>query len=396
MSITSRRVLFACVPQAGHLRPLLPLATELSAAGDEVIFASGPSVTGDVERAGFGFRVVGTDLGDWFGRLAERTRGQPGAGLPPEHVERYFVPRLFAEIALDATLDDLGAVVDEWRPDVVVADSYAFAATLVAAVHGVPSVEHGIGLPFDPLVRELVADAVTPAWNAAGLPAPGPAPATLCVDVCPPALAGELAASAPRARQPVRPAPLPVREPAALPFELPHPDLPLVYVTFGTFANSDVELFRVALRALAELPVSVLVTTGDEDVAAGIEDVPDNAVVAGFVPQAAILPRCSAVVHHAGAGTTFGLLAHALPSVAAPQSADNFAIARHLAAAGAAIVLPPGEVVEKAVRDAVVEVLARPEPRTAAQRLAGEIAAMPAPADVVPAIHALADRKEPS
>jgi len=191
-------------------------------------------------------------------------------------------------------------------------------------------------------------------------------------------------------RQPLRPAPLPVDAP--LPVALPDPGRPLVCATLGTFANGDVARFGLILRALATMPVNVLVTAGDDDVAAAIGDVPANAVVRGFVPQAAVLPSCAAVVHHAGAGTAFGVLAHGLPSLALPQSADNFRIAGALGAAGAARVLMPAEVTVDAMRTALAEVLAGSACREAAQEIAREIAAMPAPVDVLPVLTALSRR----
>jgi UDP:flavonoid glycosyltransferase YjiC (YdhE family) len=110
--------------------------------------------------------------------------------------------------------------------------------------------------------------------------------------------------------------------------------------------------------------------------------VPANARVEQFVPQAELLPRCAAVVHHAGSGTMFGALAHGLPQVAIPQGADNFSNAEALAGAGVATVLQPGSVTSDTVRAALTTVLTEPSYKSAAQRAAAEIAAMPDPAEV--------------
>ncbi|HEY6933375.1 MAG TPA: nucleotide disphospho-sugar-binding domain-containing protein, partial [Marmoricola sp.] len=99
--------------------------------------------------------------------------------------------------------------------------------------------------------------------------------------------------------------------------------------------------------------------------------------MARFVPQAELLPHCDLVVHHAGAGTAFGALAHGLPSVAVPQSADNFQIGRRLARAGAARVVMPDEASVTSVREAVAEVLDDLRYAASARQVAAEIAAMP-------------------
>ena len=127
---------------------------------------------------------------------------------------------------------------------------------------------------------------------------------------------------------------------------------------------------------------------GDIDPSA-LGPTPDNAHVARFIDQAHVLPHCTAVVHHAGAGTMFGVLAHGLPSVALPQSADNFVNARLLASAGAAQNLMPGEVTDVSVRSGLRSVLDDADYRQRAQLLADEISAMPSPREV--ASH-LADR----
>ena len=373
------RVLFACVPAAGHGTPLLPLAREFAGQGAEVAVASGPDVAATVEAAGLEFRQVCPGLDEWFAALAQRTPGPPGAGLPPEHVERYFVPRLFGEVGLAAMREGLDALVGEWAPDLIVFEPYALTAPLVAALHGVPAVQHLIGLRPAPLVLELTADAVTPAWSAAGRPVPSAGDyGTTTLTICPPSIDPPPSGGA---VQPLRTTPLP--EPTtALPVELPRPDRPLVYLTLGTSFNEPA-VFATILRGLADLPVTVLVTIGRDRSAAELGEIPRNAVVTGFVPQEALLPHCAAVVHHGGAGTALGVLAHGRPSVVLPRGADNFAVAARMSAAGAARVVGPDELTEAAVGAAVRDVLEDPRVRQGAERIAREIADMPGPEDVV-------------
>jgi UDP:flavonoid glycosyltransferase YjiC (YdhE family) len=375
------RVLVTCVPAAGHVTPLLPLAREFARRGCEVVVASGPDVEAAVTAAGLGYRQVTSAFAEWFGTLAGRTPGPPGAGLAPEHVERYFVPRLFGEVGLAAMRDGLDALVTDWDPDLLVFEPHALAAPLVAELHGVPTVQHLIGLRADPLVLALAGDAVAPAWSAAGLPVPpsagldrGPT-----LPIYPPALDPPPPGVAVR---PLRTTPLPA--PATpLPIDLPDSDRPLVLLTLGTSFNEPAT-FATALRGLAALPVTVLVTLGLGRSAEELGPIPGNAVVAGFLPQEAVLPHCAAVVHHGGAGTALGVLAHGLPSVVLPRGADNFAVAARMARAGTARVVGPDAFTPEAVRDAARAVLADPAIRAAAARGAGEIAGMPGPEGVVP------------
>jgi MGT family glycosyltransferase len=179
----------------------------------------------------------------------------------------------------------------------------------------------------------------------------------------------------------IRPTPLP--EAASTPTE--HP---LIYVTLGTFFSANLDIFRAAVAGLATEPVEVVVTVGTNQDPDGLAPAPSNARIERFIPQASLLPTCAAVVHHGGAGTTFGALAHGLPQVVIPQGADNFIIASMLEEAGAAHVLQPGEESSDHIRDGVRRILDEPEYARAARRVAAEIAAMPDPKDVADSLRA--------
>ena len=158
------KVLVSCVPQTGHIFPLLHLARAFADRGDEVVLASGPNAAESI-GPGLSFQAVGPSFDAWFSALRERTRGIPGDGLAPSRVEGYFLPRLFGEIGTALMLDDLLALCEELEPGLIVFDPYLFAAPLVAALTGTPAVLHTIGPLMDPSILEFVADAVSPIWR---------------------------------------------------------------------------------------------------------------------------------------------------------------------------------------------------------------------------------------
>jgi UDP:flavonoid glycosyltransferase YjiC (YdhE family) len=353
---------------------MLPLVRALLAAGDEVTVASGADVEAPVTAAGAAFRPIGHGFGDWFATLAARTRGNPGDGLPPERIMPYFLPRLFGEIVPDDVIDDLLDCGRDLRPDLIVFDQESYAAPLAARILAVPAAQHLFGPLTDPEALQLVADAISPLWRSFGLDVDAHAGVytTATIAVCPPSLetravpAGDLL--------PVRPTSLPR---AAGPARA----RPLVYVTMGT-QWADAEIVRTILAALADDPGDVLATVGTALEPGALGPVPPNARVERYVPQADVLPDCAAVVHHAGAGTMFGALAHGLPQVALPQAADNFVNAGALHRAGAARVLRPDEIGVDSVRAAVRSVLSKAQYADAARKIAAEIAEMPAPEEV--------------
>ena len=97
------------------------------AQGERAVVATGADMSEVAEAHGTLFHEAGAGLGTWFERLGARIRGAPGDGLPPERINSYFVPRLFAEIA-----DDYGAEVRQFNTPTSWYEPYAFACPLVS------------------------------------------------------------------------------------------------------------------------------------------------------------------------------------------------------------------------------------------------------------------------
>jgi UDP:flavonoid glycosyltransferase YjiC (YdhE family) len=109
-----------------------------------------------------------------------------------------------------------------------------------------------------------------------------------------------------------------------------------------------------------------------------------------FVTQSEVLPLVDLIVHHGGTGTVLGALEVGLPQLLLPQGADQFVNAEMLTAAGAVRALTNDAQQPGAIEEAVRALLGDCPERQAAARLRDEIASMPEPADVVPALVELA------
>jgi len=377
------KVLVTVVPQAGHVYPLLPLTKALVEQGDDVVLATGPDAMPLAADSGARVTSVGKGFDAWWQALSARTRGIPGDGLAPERVIPYFLPRLFAEAGAVDMVDDLLALAKAFAPDVIVHDGFTFAAPLVAALLGVRSVHHTIGSPVDVATLEICADVLSPLWRSMGRDVPPFAGiySGVTVDVFPPSLGFAFPAIATDVR-PMRPTALPLRDAQLPPSLADLPERPIVYGTLGTMSNTDTSIFRAILEGLADEPVNVVLTVGSNNDPAELGPLPPNARVEQFVPQAALLPHCAAVIHHAGSGTMLGALAHRLPQLAIPQGADNFVNARLLESAGAGRLIPPGEVTGERVRVDVRAILDDARYRANASRVGDEIARMPPPRQV--------------
>jgi UDP:flavonoid glycosyltransferase YjiC (YdhE family) len=369
------KILAVSTPTAGHLRPLEPLVQAMIAGGDQVVVAAAAGAAPLIKGMGAAFCPCGNGEEVWFDRLVARTRGGPGDGLAAERINHYFVPRLFGEIATNDMIDEVLSCGREFLPDVVLFESYAFAGPLVAELLDVAAVHHLLGPLLGHDVMELVNDAVSPLWRSFGRDVPGYAGVyrDVTIEICPPSLEPLMVPSG--ARLLLRPAPVPRETPQV-------GSRPLVYVTLGTSFNANLHIFRTVLDALAEEPIDVVVTVGVDQDPAVLAPIPDNARAERFIPQGTLLPVCSAVVHHGGAGTTFGALAHGLPQVVIPQGADNYVNASMIERAGAGVALHPADASSDGVRDAVRRVLHDRSYALAGRRAADEIADMATPEEV--------------
>jgi UDP:flavonoid glycosyltransferase YjiC (YdhE family) len=376
------RILFSCIPSEGHFRPLLPLAYALAARGHELAFAVAPAWEPRVSEEGFTTLPAG--ISDEEGRERAAPERREIFALGAEGRRPQLFTLMFAKIHAPAKVDELLDRARRWGADVIVHDSSDLAAPIVAASLGIPSVNHSFGAMIPFAVLERAAGELEPIRERLGLEPDPHAGAFrgLFVDLAPPSFAWEQ----PLGRSiRLRPVPAAQGPPPAWLDEL---EPPLVYITLGTVFN-DPARFGALLAGLNGR-ASALVTVGRDVDPATLGPLPDSVRAERFVPQAHVLPRSAAVVSHGGSGTTLGALAHGIPLVLLPEGADQFDNADRAEAAGAAVVLRPGEVTAESVGAALDRVLGEPAFGEAAGTVAADIARMGTADDVAAAVEELA------
>jgi len=106
-----------------------------------------------------------------------------------------------------------------------------------------------------------------------------------------------------------------------------------VYVGFGSIAVPTAKAAALTVIAAARAKGRpVVLARGWADVA--LEDAGDDCFVVGDVNQQALFPRCAAVVHHGGAGTTHAAAMAGAPQLIVPQIVDQPYWAARVAALG--------------------------------------------------------------
>lgn len=380
------RVLFSSTWGHGHVFPMIPLARALVDAGHQVLWATNEPAVPLVAAAGLPAVAAGLDTDGVVG--VEARLVAEVADVPPAQRAAHAYPAMFGAWATPPMVADLLPLARDFRPHLMVHEQGELGSALVAAVLGVPSVTHAFGGAVPAAFVAAAGERLADLWAEHDRPLPPYAGSylTAYIDICPPSVQTQSLDHIP-VRLPLRPVAHAAAPTRAL--DEPAGDSPLVYVTLGT-VRAHTAALAVAVAGLADLDVRAVVAIGPagDPTALGVQ--PPHITVASWVDQAALLPRCAVVVSHTGSGTFLGALANGVPQLCLPQAADQFRNAGAAERGGLGLVLAPGEVTALTVADAVRRLIADAGFRTAAAGVAAEIAAMPAPDQVVPQLELLA------
>ncbi|MEY9890090.1 UDP:flavonoid glycosyltransferase YjiC (YdhE family) [Catenulispora sp. MAP5-51] len=399
------RVLFTSFVLPSNYLHQVPLAWALRAAGHEVQVAAPANVAELVGRSGLTSVTVGESY-DLKAGLAEANRqirertGKPMSGdlvaqLDPEEL-RWFRETAFSPhvLAAEAAAGDLNGFVRWWRPDLIVSDPLVYAAPLAAAAGGGvplvrnltgPDIARKVGFPGLTDVGDADVRATWPADLVELYERHGVEPAVdfavRVVDHTPASM------QIPGIPNRVQARFVPYNGTGVLPKWVLEPrERPRVCVTWGTLTTttSGTENFLAptVVEALADLDVEVVVAVKKSD--RELMGEPGGRVrIVEELPLSLLLPTCDALVSQGGSGAVLTAAALGVPQLALPLVSDHTMIAALLAGTGAGIDLRPADADPEAIRDAVRTLVHDPKPRDAAGALAEEIAAAPAPAQIV-------------
>jgi UDP:flavonoid glycosyltransferase YjiC (YdhE family) len=371
---------------AGHFGPMIPFAHALLRAGHEVLVGVPRAAAPMVVRAGLDPYPLDEPSPDIEEPYWEAVRAADG-----DDAAKIVVVDVFGRLRGGAMLPGLVDLVAGWRPDVVIHEITEVAAVAAAERHGVPHARLGIGLvmnqdwaldlqnrPLEEMRARLGVRADPGGARLAGSPFLTQAPRSL-----------ELPSPTPDRALRYR-APLGLGE---LPDWWSGSDAPLVYVSFGT-AVPEIDDFptfcRGVIDAVADLPIRLLLTVGNDHDPAHFGPLPASVHVERWVPQRDVMPHAAAMVGHGGSGSTLMAMAAGVPLAIVPFFADQPANAERIAELGAGIALSRGAAAIPRVRDAIGALL---HDRTYGRRaalVAADIAELPPVDDAVAVLEGMA------
>lgn len=359
------RVLLIAVGSRGDVQPLVALGIGLRDAGHEVTLCSTPDFGNMVSGHGLGFAAIGISATEVMDSEFGRTWLGHSSHNPFVELHRF---REIVKTWGVLIADDLAALVG--RHDLIV--SGLLTATAAQALAESSGARHAIALlaPYEPTRAGWASlqPAAPEAWSRRNL-ASGSFGAWFLAGVVrlPGVRVRELLGLPREGRRRVRRlfretptllgfSPAVVPPPADWPAghtatgywvldsgSWRDPDLeefldagePPVYVGFGSMSAHDADdTVAAVVTALARTGRRGLISSGGAGL--GGRSLPDDVRVVGSVPHDRLFPRCAAVIHHGGAGTTAAALLAGVPQGVVAHIGDQPLWGRRVAELGVA------------------------------------------------------------
>jgi len=128
------------------------------------------------------------------------------------------------------------------------------------------------------------------------------------------------------------------------------PDLPTVFVAFGSFLSLRGDILARVAAALRPEPVRVIFASGVAEEST-LGPVPSHWFVRQYLPQPALLRKSDLAVCHAGNNSVMEALTAGVPLLVGPSSCDQFATAAYLERNGLGSVFDPNETSVSEIRE---------------------------------------------
>lgn len=357
------RILFTTVGLPGHFFPLVPLAWGFRSVGHEVLVTTPDHFVPTVLRSGLPVASSGS-----AGDFVSLSVGHHATGCVDEL--RHAHGRTFGRIAAQSLAGTI-ALVESWKPHLVVSERAEFAGPLAAKAHDVPFVEYQWG------VAELdeYRSAATVELGLDALPDP-----VKVLNPWPPSLRLAHAATHQSAQY------VPYNGDAHVPswvFEAR--TKPRIAMTLGTllpqFGEEGVrKVVFPLLEQLSRRDVEVVFAV-DEKVAETWPPQPVRHL--GRLPMAQVLRACDVLIHHGGQGTALTGLLAGRPQLVLPQIDDQWDNADAVVRAGAGLSFAPDQLDPETVAARCLDLVRDNRYRDSAGAVAAEMAAQPCVTEIV-------------
>jgi MGT family glycosyltransferase len=374
------KALFFNVPGHGHITPSLPLVSELSRRGHQLQYFATEEYRAKIEAAGAAFRAYATIQDDYF-------TGRGLSGSVPQKVAHALITT--AEEILPELLD----ITRAEKPDYLLFDGMCPWGALVAKILRVPSVaslglaptisppphamfnmlslflplifrDFGAGLEANKLAKALTDKYGVPPLGFLGI-------LNNTGDITISYTSRFFQPFADTAPESIHFVGWTLNDSPAtgdVSFERVQGQR-LIYVSLGTLNNDDVAFFNTCIKAFADSPHIVIMTTGKRIAPNSLGPLPENVAIYHWVPQVEVLKRADLFISHGGLNSIHDSLYLGVPLLLVPQQAEQTLNARRVVELGAGLMLKKPQRTADFIRDYAARLLREPQFKTKARQV---------------------------
>lgn len=363
------RILLTVFPEPGHLHPFLEVARALQKAGHEVSFCSAEDVSERVARADLRARCFAPTTDGSPRRTRRRSVDFAERLEEPAWARRWYHQVLLARVA--EQVDLVRTAVEAGRPQLICTDPLNYAGPIVAEERRIPWV--GIStmlVPLSPVgfqstYHELLdqqaperaslfnsfsvraprfkcGEAISPWFN--GVLTTEELVSRVAADNDFSTYLGPIIADGPRGDE------------VSFPWERVRPDVPLIYVSFGSQLSPPSPTYEALAHSLRADEAQFVFSLNDRIDDPFVATLPSHVLPVRYAPQLRLLERASAMVTHGGANGVSEAIQHGKPMLVIPLAHDQPLQARLVSDRGIGMELDRHAINIQSCRDALLTV----------------------------------------
>jgi MGT family glycosyltransferase len=134
----------------------------------------------------------------------------------------------------------------------------------------------------------------------------------------------------------------------------------VLFISLGTVFNDQAAFFNTCFEAFKEKSWLVVLAYGKNVNLADLDAVPENFLIAPYVPQLEVLMQTNAFITHGGMNSTMESVYYGVPMIVVPQMVEQNVTARRVDELGLGIALYKENITVEGLREAVEQVMDNP------------------------------------
>ncbi len=365
-----KSIMFFCIPAYGHHNPTIPVVKELVSRGNKVRYYSFNEFKEKIESTGATF--IACD--EYLPEVSKDVEN----GEKTMSVTDMTIVDLQATAKMDSFLEQ---EVEEFKPDVIVADSVCFWGKLIARKHKIPMVVSTTTFAFNKYssgymkssfaeIKDLIGGQKRIKDELKKLEQFGYHEKSIMPLVQNDNYTDTIVYATKKYQ--------PCSETFSKHYAFVGPSVaaegqpqkeghrPLVYISLGTVVSNKPDFYKKCVEALKGEDLDVIISCGRAVNPDSLNGLADNVKVYSKVNQMEILAKANVFLTHNGMNSTSESLYMATPMVMFPQTNEQRAVARRAREMGAGVELKDESIT--AIHDAIMEVLGNREYALAAKK----------------------------